>query len=66
MGIPPRPSGTHGDQLRTPAEGSDKEDRTPQGAERLLLPVLAAGMTLTRGLGYYRECLTTVVGSGRD
>ena len=66
VGIPPRPSGTHGDQLRAPADDSEPNDRTPQGEERLLLPVLAAGMTLTRGVGYYRECLTTVFGSKGD
>jgi len=66
VGIPPRPSGTHGDQLRTPADASGAEDRIPKGAESLLLPLLAAGMTLTRGLGYYRECLSTVVDSGND
>jgi len=69
VGLPPRPSGTHGDQLRTPADADTDEirsDRRTRGAERLLLPLFAAGMTATRGVGYYRECLSHLLRSRRE
>ena len=56
IGIPPRPSGIHGDQIQTP-DTRQTNDENPEGIERILFALLAVGMTATRGVGYYRECL---------
>lgn len=69
VGLPPRPSGTHGDQLRPPADADTddiRSDRRIRGAERLLLPLFASGMTATRGVGYYLECLSHLLRSRRE
>ncbi len=61
VGIPPRPSGIHGDQIRI-GEADDEKDerRSAKGLERFLLPLITVGMTATRGVGYYRECLSVL------
>lgn len=72
VGVPPRPSGIHGDQLENKRENKDnnhdRRSRSPrattestQGLERVLLSVIAILMTITRGLGYYMECTEIVV-----
>lgn len=56
VGIPPRPSGIHGDQIQT--TGTEQtDDKNPKGIERILFTLIATGMTATRGVGYYRESL---------
>ena len=56
VGIPPRPSRIHGDQIQTP-DTKQTTNENPKGIERILFTLLAVGMTATRGVGYYRECL---------
>lgn len=55
VGIPPRPSGIHGDQIQT-SDTDRTKDENPEGIDRLLIILIAVGMTATRGFGYYREC----------
>lgn len=55
IGIPPRPSGIHGDQIRSP-DTDQKNNEDPEGLDRILFTILAVGMTATRGVGYYMEC----------
>ena len=56
VGIPPRPSGIHGDQIHA-SDTKQTNNENPEGIERILFALLAVGMTATRGVGYYRECL---------
>ena len=56
IGIPPRPSGIHGDQIHA-SDTKQTNDESLEGIERVLFTLLAVGMTATRGVGYYRECL---------
>ncbi|GAB3705874.1 glycosyltransferase [Halorubrum pallidum] len=56
VGIPPRPSGIHGDQIRTP-DTEQPNHESSRGFERILFTMLALGMTATRGIGYYKEYL---------
>jgi len=56
VGIPPRPSGIHGDQIQTP-DTKQTNEKNPKGIEGILFTLIAIGMTATRGVGYYREYL---------
>lgn len=68
VGIPPRPSGIHSDQIGT-RNGTEKstdefDDRSSKKStgtlgisRRVLLSVVAFTMTVTRGVGYYSECM---------
>lgn len=56
IGIPPRPSGIHGDQIQS-SDTKQTNNENPEGIELILFTLLAVGMTTTRGVGYYREFL---------
>lgn len=63
MGIPPRPSGIHGDQVRqTGGEPTHPADQSGGLIERVLLGVVAAVMTGVRGIGYYRYYVSLLLG----
>lgn len=55
MGIPPRPSGIHGDQVRRgESEPTHSADQSIGLIKRVLLATIAVVMTGVRGIGYYR------------
>ncbi|MES3518010.1 MAG: glycosyltransferase [Natronomonas sp.] len=65
VGIPPRPSGIHRDQLEVGRGSASSVADRFTGVERALVSLLGIGMTAVRGVGYYREALAVARGRVR-